>query len=65
MNDNELSEKCIALAAALNDVRSRLYAIVKSGSWPQGSFDAISTVLVSGRSVEHALIRLGTDAEPK
>jgi hypothetical protein len=63
MEDNNLSACCLATAGALNDIRTRLYAMIKAGHWPVGAFSDISKVLVEGLYVAKALTRLGSDMQ--
>jgi hypothetical protein len=48
-------------AQALTQIRTQLYELVKSGQWPSGSFETVSTIMVSGLCVSKALERLAND----
>ncbi|HEY7157277.1 MAG TPA: hypothetical protein VH575_25210 [Gemmataceae bacterium] len=53
-----LSEEMRAVAEALRDVRQRINQLVQDGSWPEGMFADMSTILVYGPIMTDALVRL-------
>jgi hypothetical protein len=63
LNEPSLSASCLAAAAAIRDIRARLYKMVQEGHWPSNRFADISTVLVDGKCVANSLTRLGTDMQ--
>lgn len=57
------SNDLLAVAEALRRIRTRLYELVRAGTWPEGAFQDMSRVLNDGLYVAQALERLG-GAEP-